>query len=150
MQMYMRKKLIAANWKMYKTPQQAREFVAQFLPLVRGHDRDEIVLCPSSVRPCPDACPSMHRPRRTGTQMTDTVQSHRDRAREPAAEIAPRTRAPAAVFCTSSSWRQSVFYAYTSALVTIVPAPLFNESISLLPRDIRCVSAHGTKQSAPA
>jgi triosephosphate isomerase len=45
----MRKKLIAANWKMYKTPQQAREFVAAFLPLVRGHVRDEIVLCPPFV-----------------------------------------------------------------------------------------------------
>ncbi len=47
--MYMRKKLIAANWKMYKTPEQAREFVAQFMPLVREHIRDEIVLCPSFV-----------------------------------------------------------------------------------------------------
>ena len=41
----MRKKLIAANWKMYKTPQQAREFVAAFLPLAKAHTRDEIVLC---------------------------------------------------------------------------------------------------------
>lgn len=45
----MRKKLIAANWKMYKTPQQARDFVAAFLPLVWGHKRDEIVLCPPYV-----------------------------------------------------------------------------------------------------
>lgn len=45
----MRKKLIAANWKMYKTPQQARDFVAAFLPLVRGHARDEIVLCPPFI-----------------------------------------------------------------------------------------------------
>lgn len=45
----MRKKLIAANWKMYKTPQQAREFVAAFLPLVKGHTRDGIVLCPPFV-----------------------------------------------------------------------------------------------------
>ncbi|HMF91427.1 MAG TPA: triose-phosphate isomerase [Candidatus Angelobacter sp.] len=45
----MRKKLIAANWKMHKTPQQAREFVAAFLPLVRHHARDEIVLCPPFV-----------------------------------------------------------------------------------------------------
>jgi triosephosphate isomerase (TIM) len=42
----MRKKLIAANWKMYKTGEQATEFVAAFLPLVEGHSRDEIVLCP--------------------------------------------------------------------------------------------------------
>lgn len=45
----MRKKLIAANWKMYKTPQQAREFVSAFLPHVRGHMRDEIVLCPPFI-----------------------------------------------------------------------------------------------------
>jgi triosephosphate isomerase (TIM) len=45
----MRKKLIAANWKMYKTPEQAREFVAAFLPQLREHGRDEIVLCPPFV-----------------------------------------------------------------------------------------------------
>ena len=42
----MRKKVIAANWKMYKTPDQARDFFRDFLPLVAGHDRDEIVVCP--------------------------------------------------------------------------------------------------------
>src|SRR5215831_5320563 len=42
----MRKKLIAANWKMYKTPQQAWDFVSAFLPHVWEHTRDEIVLCP--------------------------------------------------------------------------------------------------------
>lgn len=42
-----RKPLIAANWKMYKTPVQAQEFVKNFLPLVARHERDEIVLCPS-------------------------------------------------------------------------------------------------------
>ncbi len=41
----MRKKLMAANWKMYKTPDDARAFVRDFLPLVAGQDRDEIVLC---------------------------------------------------------------------------------------------------------
>jgi triosephosphate isomerase (TIM) len=40
-----RKKIIAANWKMYKTPRQAKEFFQTFLPLVQGHDRDEIVIC---------------------------------------------------------------------------------------------------------
>lgn len=40
-----RKKLIAANWKMYKTPDQARDFFRDFLPMVSGHDRDEIVVC---------------------------------------------------------------------------------------------------------
>ncbi len=41
----MRKKLMAANWKMYKTPDDARAFARDFLPLVAGQDRDEIVLC---------------------------------------------------------------------------------------------------------
>ena len=49
----MRKKLIAANWKMYKTPGQARDFFRDFLPLVQGHDRDEIVVCPTYL--CIDA-----------------------------------------------------------------------------------------------
>jgi triosephosphate isomerase (TIM) len=40
-----RKKVIAANWKMYKTPEEAAAFFREFLPLVAGHDRDEIVVC---------------------------------------------------------------------------------------------------------
>jgi triosephosphate isomerase len=44
-----RKKLMAANWKMYKTPDQARDFFHNFLPLVAQHDRDEIVVCPPFV-----------------------------------------------------------------------------------------------------
>jgi triosephosphate isomerase (TIM) len=43
----MRRKLIAANWKMYKTPDQTRDFFGDFLPLVQGHDRDQIVVCPT-------------------------------------------------------------------------------------------------------
>jgi triosephosphate isomerase len=42
-------KLIAANWKMYKTPQQTRDFFGSFLPLVSGHERDEILVCPPFV-----------------------------------------------------------------------------------------------------
>lgn len=42
----MRKKVIAANWKMYKTPDQTRDFFRDFLPLVANHVRDEIVVCP--------------------------------------------------------------------------------------------------------
>jgi triosephosphate isomerase len=42
----MRKKLIAANWKMNKTPDETRAFFREFLPLVAGHTRDEIVVCP--------------------------------------------------------------------------------------------------------
>jgi len=41
----MKKKLIAANWKMYKTPDLTRDFFRDFLPLVKDHDRDEIVVC---------------------------------------------------------------------------------------------------------
>jgi len=44
-----RTKLIAANWKMYKTPAEAKAFVDAFLPLVAGHTRDEIALFPSPV-----------------------------------------------------------------------------------------------------
>jgi triosephosphate isomerase len=40
-----RKKLIAANWKMYKTPKQTTAFFAEFLSMVAGHSRDEIVVC---------------------------------------------------------------------------------------------------------
>jgi triosephosphate isomerase len=45
----MRKKLIAANWKMYKTPEQTGKFLHDFLPLVSGHSRDEIVVCAPDV-----------------------------------------------------------------------------------------------------
>jgi triosephosphate isomerase (TIM) len=44
-----RTKLIAGNWKMYKTPAQTRDFFKAFLPLVAHHDRDEILLCPPFV-----------------------------------------------------------------------------------------------------
>jgi triosephosphate isomerase (TIM) len=42
----MRTKLIAANWKMYKTPAEAGDFMEELLPLVADHTRDEIVVCP--------------------------------------------------------------------------------------------------------
>ncbi len=44
-----RKKLIAANWKMYKNPTQTKEFLRDFLPVVSDHNRDEIVVCPPYV-----------------------------------------------------------------------------------------------------
>jgi len=44
-----RKALIAANWKMYKTPAEAKAFFDAFLPLVKGHTRDEIAVFPSPV-----------------------------------------------------------------------------------------------------
>jgi triosephosphate isomerase (TIM) len=42
----MRKKLIAANWKMYKTPDQTTAFFHEFLPTIAGDTRNEIVVCP--------------------------------------------------------------------------------------------------------
>jgi triosephosphate isomerase len=45
----MRRKLIAANWKMYKPPEQACAFVQNFLPLISGARSTEIVLCPPFV-----------------------------------------------------------------------------------------------------
>lgn len=42
----MRTKVLAANWKMFKTPDDTRAFFRDFLPLVAGHTRDEIVVCP--------------------------------------------------------------------------------------------------------
>lgn len=44
-----RKKLIAANWKAYKTPEQTQQFMRDFLPMVVGQDRDDIVVCPPFV-----------------------------------------------------------------------------------------------------
>jgi len=44
-----RKKVIAANWKMYKNVEQTREFFREFLPLASNHNRDEIVVCPPFV-----------------------------------------------------------------------------------------------------
>jgi triosephosphate isomerase len=45
----MRKKLIAANWKMFKTPDETFAFMQSFLREVAGHNRDEIVICPPFV-----------------------------------------------------------------------------------------------------
>jgi triosephosphate isomerase (TIM) len=45
----MRKKLFAANWKMYKTPDQTRDFFRDFLPLISDYNRDEVAVCPPFV-----------------------------------------------------------------------------------------------------
>ena len=42
----MRKPVIAGNWKMYKTQQEARDFFAAFKPLVAAANRCEIVVAP--------------------------------------------------------------------------------------------------------
>ena len=44
-----RRKLMAANWKMFKKPDQTRDFFRDFLPLVADHTRDEIVVCPPYI-----------------------------------------------------------------------------------------------------
>ena len=56
-----RTKLIAANWKMYKTPDQTHAFFRDFLPQVSGHTRDEIVVCP----PYTDLAAAVGEPDRT-------------------------------------------------------------------------------------
>ena len=43
----MRKPVIAGNWKMYKTPKESLSFLERFLPLIKDHTRDEIVLFPT-------------------------------------------------------------------------------------------------------
>jgi len=40
----MRKKVIAGNWKMNKTPEEAKEFMKEFIPLVENTE-NEVVIC---------------------------------------------------------------------------------------------------------
>ncbi len=42
-----RKPLIAANWKMYKTPKESLHFLEEFLPLVKDNTATDVVLFPS-------------------------------------------------------------------------------------------------------
>jgi triosephosphate isomerase len=44
---HMRKPLIAANWKMYKTPKESLAFLSEFLPLVKDHTASEIAIFPT-------------------------------------------------------------------------------------------------------
>ncbi|MEI9977482.1 MAG: triose-phosphate isomerase [Edaphobacter sp.] len=43
----MRKPLIAANWKMYKTPAESTAFLTGFFPLIKNETAAEIILCPA-------------------------------------------------------------------------------------------------------
>lgn len=43
----MQKPVVAANWKMYKTPSESTAFLTSFFPLVRANNTAEIVLFPS-------------------------------------------------------------------------------------------------------
>jgi triosephosphate isomerase (TIM) len=44
-----RRRIMAANWKMYKTAQETAAFFEQFNPLVDGAARSEIVIFPASI-----------------------------------------------------------------------------------------------------
>ena len=44
----MRRKLLAANWKMYKTPAEAQAFCREFLPLMEEFGAD-VVLCAPAI-----------------------------------------------------------------------------------------------------
>ena len=56
----MRKPVIAGNWKMYKTQQDAREFFAAFKPLVAAASHCEIVVAPpfTAIAACVEAAKS--------------------------------------------------------------------------------------------
>jgi triosephosphate isomerase (TIM) len=45
----MRKKIIAANWKMYKTPQESLEFLNVFLPKVHDQEEVDILIFPTAT-----------------------------------------------------------------------------------------------------
>ena len=45
----MRKPIIAANWKMHKTPVETREFLKDFLVLAQGEERVDIIVSPPFV-----------------------------------------------------------------------------------------------------
>ncbi len=45
----MRKPIIAANWKMHKTPTETAEFLKSFSALARGEDRVDIVVAPPFI-----------------------------------------------------------------------------------------------------
>jgi triosephosphate isomerase len=45
----MRRRIMAGNWKMYKTPQETATFFDQFKPLVDGYDRCDIVIFPPAI-----------------------------------------------------------------------------------------------------
>src|SRR5579872_3230231 len=53
----MRKPVIAGNWKMYKTRQEARDFFVAFKPLVAGATHCEIVIAPpfTAIAACVEA-----------------------------------------------------------------------------------------------
>jgi triosephosphate isomerase len=61
----MRKLLIAANWKMYKTPAETQSFLHTFLPLVKDQRQGEIVICPPAV----DLAAALHSVKASGVMV---------------------------------------------------------------------------------
>ena len=45
----MRKRIVAGNWKMNKTPQEAKELIEALKPLVKDAKDTEVVFCPPFV-----------------------------------------------------------------------------------------------------
>lgn len=45
----MRTPIIAANWKMYKSPNESVAFIREFLPLIADRHQDEVVLFPTAT-----------------------------------------------------------------------------------------------------
>lgn len=48
----MRRKVIAANWKMNKNPENTKEFLKEFIPLVKDTENDVIIFAPYIDIPC--------------------------------------------------------------------------------------------------
>ena len=48
----MRKPIIAGNWKMNKTPEEAKELVSELIPLLKDAKCD-VVICPPFTALCP-------------------------------------------------------------------------------------------------
>jgi triosephosphate isomerase len=63
-----RKTLIAANWKMYKTPAESVAFTRAFIPLAAHHRHAEVVLCPSPTSLAAVVEAAAHNPIRVAAQ----------------------------------------------------------------------------------
>ena len=63
-----RKTLIAANWKMYKTPAESVSFTRAFIPLAGRHPNTEVVLCPSPTSLAAVVEAAAHNPIRVAAQ----------------------------------------------------------------------------------
>ena len=71
----MRKTLIAANWKMFKTPDEAIAFTKAFIPLAAHHKHAEIVICPSPALLPAVVEAARHNPIHVGAQSMHWLES---------------------------------------------------------------------------